>query len=260
MKISAADAGTGLPAIGGYFSAGNGDITAVSAPSAADTCGESAAIGGHFSAGNGDITAVAVPSAADAGTVSAAVGNDLSAGNGDVVSALCIAAADAGTVLPAIGGQLSFSALGADGQLAPVGLFHAGVLIAAGNSVGAFHVQIDIALSLGFDCRRAAGADIGVLNGHIGGGTVIRLDGDGVVGLLPLAGDDGITVWLGRALVADILLCAAVCAFGCGDGDAALVQVILVCQHAQGQKGRNQQRRQRADHPFLHWDSTFPFL
>ena len=98
---------------------------------------------------------------------------------------------------------------------------------AACNIVGAFHVQIDIALALGFDCGITGGStDSGVLNGHIGGGTIICLDGDGVAGRLPLAGDGGITVWLGVVLVGDALLGAAVCALGCGDGDAALDLVL----------------------------------
>ena len=155
----------------------------------------------------------------------------------------------------AIGGQLSFSALGADGQVAPVEFFHAGVLIAACNSVGAFHVQIDIALALGFDCG-AAGADIGIFNGHIGGGTVIRLDGDGVAGLITVAGDGGVAVLCAASSLRDGLGRAALGICGGGDLNAAVFQIPFRGQNRRGQKCRDQQQRRNSNDQFTHMVSS----
>ena len=157
--------------------------------------------------------------------------------------------------MPAIGGQLSFSALGADGQLAPVGLFHAGVLIAAGNSVGAFHVRIDIAFTLGFDCG-AVSPDIGVLDGHIGGGVLFRLDGDGVAGLLPIAGDGGVAVLCAASSLRDGLGRAAPGICGGGDLNAAVFQIPFRGQNRRGQKCRDQQQRRNSNDQFTHMVSS----
>ena len=157
--------------------------------------------------------------------------------------------------MPAIGGQLSFSALGADGQVAVIGLFHAGVLIAAGNSVDAFHVQIDVALALGFD-RGITGADIGVLDGHIGGGTGSRIDGDGVAGLLPLAGDGGVAVLCAASSLRDGLGRAALGICGGGDLNAAVFQIPFRGQNRRGQKCRDQQQRRNSNNPFTHMVSS----
>ena len=157
--------------------------------------------------------------------------------------------------MPAIGGQLSFSALGADGQVAVIGLFHAGVLIAAGNSVDAFHVQIDVALALGFDCR-AAGADVGILDGHIGGGTATRLDGDGVAGLIAVAGDGGVAVLCAASSLRDGLGRAALGICGGGDLNAAVFQIPFRGQNRRGQKCRDQQQRRNSNDQFTHMVSS----
>ena len=157
--------------------------------------------------------------------------------------------------MPAIGGQLSFSALGADGQVAVIGLFHAGVLIAAGNSVDAFHVQIDVALALGFD-RGITGADIGVLDGHIGGGVGTRLDGDGVAGLLPIAGDGGVTVLCAASSLRDGLGRAALGICGGGDLNAAVFQIPFRGQNRRGQECRDQQQRRNSNDQFTHMVSS----
>ena len=157
--------------------------------------------------------------------------------------------------MPAIGGQLSFSVLGADGQVAIIGLFNAGVLIAAGNSVSAFHVQIDVALALGFDCS-FVGFDIGILNGHIGGGTVTRLDGDGVAGLLPIAGDGGVAVLCAASSLRDGLGRAAPGICGGGDLNAAVFQIPFRGQNRRGQKCRDQQQRRNSNDQFTHMVSS----
>ena len=157
--------------------------------------------------------------------------------------------------MPAIGGQLSFSALGADGQVAVIGLFHAGVLIAAGNSVDAFHVQIDVALTLGFD-RGITGADIGVLDGHIGGGVLFRLDGDGVAGLLPIAGDGGVAVLCAASSLRDGLGRAAPGICGGGDLNAAVFQIPFRGQNRRGQECRDQQQRRNSNDQFTHMVSS----
>ena len=157
--------------------------------------------------------------------------------------------------MPAIGGQLSFSALGADGQVAVIGLFHAGVLIAAGNSVDAFHVQIDVALALGFD-RGITGADIGVLDGHIGGGTATRLDGDGVAGLIAVAGDGGGAVLCAASSLRDGLGRAALGICGGGDLNAAVFQIPFRGQNRRGQKCRDQQQRRNSNDQFTHMVSS----
>ena len=159
--------------------------------------------------------------------------------------------------MPAIGGQLSFSALGADGQVAVIGLFHAGVLIAAGNSVDAFHVQIDVALALGFDRGITGGStDIDVLDGHIGGGTVIRLDGDGVLGLRPIAGDGGVAVLCAASSLRDGLGRAALGICGGGDLNAAVFQIPFRGQNRRGQKCRDQQQRRNSNDQFTHMVSS----
>ena len=157
--------------------------------------------------------------------------------------------------MPAIGGQLSFSALGADGQVAVIGLFHAGVLIAAGNSVDAFHVQIDVALALGFD-RGITGADIGVLDGHIGGGVLFRLDGDGVAGLITVAGDGGVAVLCAASSLRDGLGRAAPGICGGGDLNAAVFQIPFRGQNRRGQKCRDQQQRRNSNDQFTHMVSS----
>ena len=157
--------------------------------------------------------------------------------------------------MPAIGGQLSFSALGADGQVAVIGLFHAGVLIAAGNSVDAFHVQIDVALALGFD-RGITGADIGVLDGHIGGGVLFRLDGDGVAGLITVAGDGGVAVLCAASSLRDGLGRAAPGICGGGDLNAAVFQIPFRGQNRRGQECRDQQQRRNSNDQFTHMVSS----
>ena len=157
--------------------------------------------------------------------------------------------------MPAIGGQLSFSALGADGQVAVIGLFHAGVLIAAGNSVDAFHVQIDVALALGFD-RGITGADIGVLDGHIGGGVLFRLDGDGVAGLITVAGDGGVAVLCAASSLRDGLGRAAPGICGGGDLNAAVFQIPFRSKYRRGQECRDQQQRRNSNDQFTHMVSS----
>ena len=122
---------------------------------------------------------------------------------------------------------------------------------AACNIVGAFHVQIDVALALGFDCR-AAGADVGILDGHIGGGTGSRIDGDGVAGLLPLAGDGGVAVLCAASSLRDGLGRAC----GGGDLNAAVFQIPFRGQNRRGQKCRDQQQRRNSNDQFTHMVSS----
>ena len=157
--------------------------------------------------------------------------------------------------MPAIGGQLSFSALGADGQVAVIGLFHAGVLIAAGNSVDAFHVQIDVALALGFD-RGITGVDVGILDGHVGSCAFVRLDGDGVAGLLPIAGDGGVAVLCAASSLRDGLGRAALGICGGGDLNAAVFQIPFRGQNRRGQECRDQQQRRNSNDQFTHMVSS----
>ena len=129
------------------------------------------------------------------------------------------------------------------------------MIVAACNGVGAFHVQIDVALALGFD-RGITGADIGVLDGHIGGGTATRLDGDGVAGLIAVAGDGGVAVLCAASSLRDGLGRAALGICGGGDLNAAVFQIPFRGQNRRGQECRDQQQRRNSNDQFTHMVSS----
>ena len=209
--------------------------------------------GCDVSAGDGDVSGVAFPTAADSRAAAVADGENIAAGDGDIADIVnpgcaAVAAADTGTAVTADGYQLAGAGFGADGQIAAVAFFHTGVAVSALQGVVQFNVQVDIAAALGSHRRAACairpcaagGVDVGVLKGDVGRRPCVRPDGDivgGGSGRIPVP-DDGGGICLCHAALADVLA-----AIGGGDGDAAVLQVPGIRHRDGGQKDHNQCQR-----------------
>ena len=193
------------------------------------------------------------------------------AGDGDVAAAATYAAADAGTVRAAGGLQTSggFVFVG-DGELAVAVsgivarsgggvLLHTGVAKTTLDSI--FPIQLDdhIAVALDFNGSfiSTSGVNVHILQGDIGSGTGIRVDGDGVGGggfIVRLGDDRGVVVFACLTL-GDIL---SVC-FGL-DADTAVCKVIFCRKGCQGQAANQQQgHHARKNSSQLH-RKTSPFM
>ena len=247
--MTAADTGTADAALGRNLAAGYGNAAAAADTAAADTCTAADAAGFYLAALDGNVTAAAAESAADTCPMGAADGFYIAALDGNVTAAAFVAAADTCTVVAAGGREAAILIFVRNGQGAVVLLFHTGVGIATLNRIGSVQLDVYVSFTRGRDgCPTSCpGVNVDILQGHVGGGVRLRIDGDSVL-CLPAAGDDGIRVIFCFA----IHLGNGLARFRSGDSNITLSQIPGFRQDEAGDKGPQQHQGQQSGHDLFH--------